>query len=135
MRGVIFDTSTEDVFDLGPQRLPTRCTVSLEMSAEQIAYREIASLSGVSVKKQISGEFDQKEFLDIGRRRNSLSRSRSGSKTDQANRQRAPKGEAPVWPEAVLHRSLEAVEPEQEHWNVVRTSEPALVTALAESGS
>ncbi|SEB97430.1 DnaB-like helicase C-terminal domain-containing protein [Bradyrhizobium erythrophlei] len=105
-------------------------SLSLEMSAEQIAYRDIASLSGVAVKKQISGDFNQKEFLDIRRAKEQLEstkvwvQDRSRMTIKQiGNEFRKAKRRYGVKQFCIDH--LKLVEPEQEHWNVVRTVEYA----------
>jgi replicative DNA helicase len=104
--------------------------LSLEMSSQQVAYRDLASLSGVSVKKQISGDFSPKEFQDLKAAQARLDdlpvfiQDRGRMTIKQiANECRIAARRYGVRQFAIDH--LKLLEPEQEHWNTVRTVEYA----------
>lgn len=115
---------------LDPSSIFPAWSKSLEMSREQIAYRDIAALSGVSVKKQISGDFNQKEFMDIQRAKAQLDsmkiwvHDKSRMTIKQIGREfRIAKQRYGVKQFSIDH--LKLIEPEHEHWNLVRTVEYA----------
>lgn len=99
---------------------------SLEMSEMQNGTRNLASMTGISVRKQNEGDFTEKEFDALQRAKRSLEdlpiliQDRSGLKTSQiisqmraAHRRYAPK----IY--GIDHIKL--VAPEKEHWDPMRT--------------
>ncbi|MET4720720.1 replicative DNA helicase [Bradyrhizobium japonicum] len=102
--------------------------LSLEMSRVQVGYRDLASMTGVSVRKQITGDFNQKEFEDLVRARTALEKmpiliqDRSRMTTKQIERElRIAKRRYGIKQAGIDHMKL--VQPEKEHWNLVRTIE------------
>ncbi|WP_027578451.1 DnaB-like helicase C-terminal domain-containing protein [Bradyrhizobium sp. Ai1a-2] len=57
---------------LDPSSVFPSLLISMEMSQIQNAYRNLASMTGISVRKQISGDFNQKEFMDLQSAKTSL---------------------------------------------------------------
>jgi replicative DNA helicase len=111
---------------LDPSSVYPSLLISLEMSKEQIGFRDIAAMTGVSVRKQITGELSQKEFMDIQRAQAALAempiyiQDRSPMTTTQILREaRVAVRRYGVKQLGVDHTKL--VEPEKEHWNEVRT--------------
>lgn len=57
---------------LDMSRVNSSMFVSMEMSELQNGYRNLASLTGISISKQIRGDFTEKEFDDLNRARSLL---------------------------------------------------------------
>lgn len=111
---------------LDPSSVYPSLLISLEMSKEQIGFRDIAAMTGVSVRKQITGELNQKEFLEIQRAQALLAamriyiQDRSPMTTTQIVREaRIAVRRYGIKQLGVDHTKL--VAPEKEHWNEVRT--------------
>lgn len=52
---------------LDPTSIKASHMFSMEMSREQNGYRNLASMTGISIRKQIKGDFTEKEFEDLQR--------------------------------------------------------------------
>jgi replicative DNA helicase len=115
---------------LDPSSVFPSLLLSLEMSRDQVAHRDLASLTGISVRKQISGDFTQQEFEELRRARAVLDtmpihiqdRSRMTTKQIGAECRSAVRRHG-VRQIGLDH--LKLIEPEKEHWNLVRTIEYA----------
>ncbi|KGT73692.1 replicative DNA helicase [Bradyrhizobium japonicum] len=111
---------------LDPSSIYPSLLISLEMSKEQIGLRDIAAMTGISVRKQITGDLSQKEFLEIRRAQATLEampifiQDRSPMTTTQIVREvRIAVRRYGVKQIGIDHTKL--VEPEKEHWNEIRT--------------
>lgn len=123
---------------LDPASLYPGLVISLEMSKMQHGYRDLAAMTGVPVGKQISGEMSQREFEELLRARGHLDampiyiQDRSLLTTTQIIREiRIAVRRYGIKQVGIDH--LKLVQPEKEHWTLVRTIEyfTAAMKALA----
>lgn len=123
---------------LDPSSIFPSLSLSLEMSSIQVGYRDLAAMTGVSVRKQITGELSQSEFESLQRARTHLEsmriyvQDRSRLTTTQIEREcRVAVRRYGVKQIFIDH--LKLVQPEKDHWNLVRTIEyfTAAMKALA----
>jgi replicative DNA helicase len=104
--------------------------LSMEMSRDQNGYRNLSSMTGVSVRKQIKGDFNEKEYEDLMRAKKSLDQMpiyiqdggrmtvrQIGAECRAAHRRLG------IGLFGIDH--LRLVEPEREHWTEIRTIEYA----------
>ncbi|OKO87660.1 hypothetical protein AC629_13445 [Bradyrhizobium sp. NAS80.1] len=115
---------------LDPSSVYPSLLLSLEMSTKQVGYRDLAAMTGVSVRKQITGEMSQKEFQDLMTARDRLDampiyvQDRSRLTTSQIEKGcRIAVRRYGVKQIGIDH--LKLIQPEKEHWNIVRTIEHA----------
>lgn len=115
---------------LDPSSIYPSLLLSLEMSTKQVGYRDLAAMTGVSVRKQITGEMNQAEFESLMRARASLDampiyvQDRSRLTTSQIEKEcRIAVRRYGV--KQIMIDHLKLIQPEKEHWNLVRTIEHA----------
>ncbi|MCK1577838.1 DnaB-like helicase C-terminal domain-containing protein [Bradyrhizobium sp. 174] len=113
---------------LDPSAMYPSLVMSLEMSKEQHGYRDLAAMTGVSVRKQVTGDMSQKEFEDLLRARAVLDampiyvQDRSRLTTTQIEREiRIAVRRYGIKQAGIDH--LKLIQPEKDHWNLVRTIE------------
>ncbi len=104
--------------------------ISMEMSRLQNGYRNLSSMTGIAVRKQIKGEFTEKEFEDLNRAKAKLDRmpihiqDRGRLTVHQIGAEcRAAFRRYGIKLFAIDH--LRLILPEREHWTEIRTIEYA----------
>jgi replicative DNA helicase len=104
--------------------------ISMEMSAIQNGYRNLSSITGISVRKQIKGDFNEKEYEDLMRAQRLLNQ----MPIHIQDRGRMTARQVGAECRAAKRRygtklfgidNLRLYEPEREHWTEVRTIEYA----------
>lgn len=115
---------------LDPSAVRASHLFSMEMSREQNGYRNLASMTGISIRKQIQGDFNEREFQDLQRCQRKLKempiyiQDRSGLNIEEiASECRAASRRFGVRIFGLDH--LKLIQPMKDNWTMVQTIEHA----------